>query len=100
MAVNGGGTLPAQEGKASTSIYNTDWSQSESASDSQSKPDLNGEPKITTSAYTRNDVNAGLDPEKFYYEFVGECYVHGMTGGDTITPQNDEGIKIKVFEMS
>ena len=36
---------------------------------------------------------------KYYYEFVGECYLHGMMDGEAIKYQNDNEIKAETFEL-
>ena len=36
---------------------------------------------------------------KYYYEFVGECYLHGMMDGEAIKYQNDNEIKAEIFEI-
>jgi hypothetical protein len=37
--------------------------------------------------------------ENFWYEFIGECYVHGMMDGDAIKYQSQNEIKPRVFEL-
>lgn len=37
--------------------------------------------------------------ENFWYEFIGECYVHGMMDGDAIKYQNQNEIRARVFEL-
>ena len=39
------------------------------------------------------------DPKHYYYEFIGECYVHGMMDGEAIKYQNDNAIKVLHFEL-
>jgi hypothetical protein len=39
------------------------------------------------------------DDEKWYYEMLGECYVHGMMDGEAMAHQNDKGIPRTVFEI-
>jgi hypothetical protein len=34
-----------------------------------------------------------------HYEFLGECYIHGMMDGEAMASQNNEGLKTKVFEL-
>ncbi len=36
---------------------------------------------------------------KYYYEFVGECYLHGMMDGEAIKFQNDNEVKAETFEI-
>ena len=36
---------------------------------------------------------------KYYYEFVGECYLHGMMDGEAIKYQNQNDIKAEMFEL-
>ena len=42
---------------------------------------------------------AKKDVSKYYYEFVGECYLHGMMDGEAIKYQNDNQIKAEMFEI-
>ena len=35
----------------------------------------------------------------YYYEMMGECYVHGMMDGEAMASQNNEGIRTSVFEI-
>jgi hypothetical protein len=35
----------------------------------------------------------------YYYEFFGECYIHGMMDGEAMAVQNNEGIASQVFEL-
>lgn len=39
------------------------------------------------------------DSRRFYYEFIGECYVHGMMDGEAIEYQNFKEIKPQTFEL-
>jgi len=45
----------------------------------------------------KGDENKG--DENFWYEFIGECYVHGMMDGDAIKYQNQNEVKAQVFEL-
>jgi hypothetical protein len=36
---------------------------------------------------------------QWYYEMMGECYVHGMMDGEAMAHQNNEGISTTVFEI-
>jgi hypothetical protein len=36
---------------------------------------------------------------QYYYEMLGECYVHGMMDGEAMAHQNDKGIPWAVFEI-
>ena len=36
---------------------------------------------------------------QWYYEMMGECYVHGMMDGEGMAYQNNEGISTTVFEI-
>jgi hypothetical protein len=76
---DGEGPLPTQR-KSSATVTGTDTPQTEIATDSGLKPDLQGEPNGTAPSGNGDDSNAGLDPEEFYYEFIGECYIHGDDG--------------------
>lgn len=35
----------------------------------------------------------------YSYEFLGECYVHGMMDGEAIAVQNNEELRTKIFEL-
>ena len=35
----------------------------------------------------------------WWYEMLGECYIHGMMDGEAMAYQNNEGIKTTVFEI-
>ena len=35
----------------------------------------------------------------FYYEIIGECYVHGMMNGEALEWQNEKEVKARVFEL-
>ena len=50
-------------------------------------------PRPTTDEPLKESVN------KYYYEFVGECYLHGMMDGEAIKYQNDNEIKAEMFEL-
>jgi len=39
------------------------------------------------------------DDGQWYYEMLGECYVHGMMDGEAMAHQNDNGIPCTVFEI-
>jgi hypothetical protein len=39
------------------------------------------------------------DDGQWYYEMLGECYVHGMMDGEAMAHQNDKGILPTVFEI-
>jgi hypothetical protein len=46
------------------------------------------------------DIPDNANPkEGFFYEFIGECYVHGMMDGEAIKHQNDEDIRAQIFEL-
>lgn len=59
------------------------------------------EPKSgnTEPAHAADDAKPIEDPKHYYYEFIGECYIHGMMDGEAIKYQNDEDIKAQVFEL-
>jgi len=38
-------------------------------------------------------------PHDDYYEFLGECYLHGMMNGEAIKWQNEENIRTQSFEL-
>ena len=35
----------------------------------------------------------------YSYEFLGECYIHGMMDGEAIAVQNNEELKTEIFEL-
>jgi hypothetical protein len=39
------------------------------------------------------------DDGQWYYEMLGECYIHGMMDGEAMAHQNDKGIPWRVFEI-
>jgi hypothetical protein len=46
-----------------------------------------------------NFINKMGDDGQWYYEMMGECYVHGMMDGEAMAHQNNEGISTTVFEI-
>ena len=50
-------------------------------------------PRPNTDEPLKESVN------KYHYEFVGECYIHGMMDGEAIKYQNDNEIKAEMFEL-
>ena len=57
----------------------------------------NWQDKIRPRPQTQEPVKENLS--KYYYEFVGECYLHGMMDGEAIKYQNDNEIKAEIFEL-
>lgn len=43
--------------------------------------------------------NKRVDDNWCYYEFLGECYIHGMMDGEAMAYQNDENLRAQVFEL-
>ena len=39
------------------------------------------------------------EDDKYWYEFLGECYIHGMMDGEAMAHQNDKGTPAQVFEL-
>jgi hypothetical protein len=39
------------------------------------------------------------DDGNYFYTMMGECYIHGMMDGEAMASQNNEGIRMSVFEM-
>jgi hypothetical protein len=37
--------------------------------------------------------------DRFYYEIIGECYVHGMMNGEALEWQNEKEVKARIFEL-
>ena len=42
---------------------------------------------------------SGLVPPKIHYEFVGECYVHGMMDGEAFRIQKEKGLQYEMFDL-
>ena len=50
--------------------------------------------------WTRTDAEGLLMQQKWsHYEFLGECYVHGMMDGEAMDYQNAKDISAQVFEL-
>jgi hypothetical protein len=45
----------------------------------------------------RNDY--WLPEPTHYYEIIGECYVHGMMGGEAFAAKNERDIGQQIFEL-
>jgi hypothetical protein len=47
------------------------------------------------------ETKAQDSDELFWYEFIGECYVHGMMDGEAVEYQNrnDSKMKRRIFEL-
>lgn len=101
------GTVNSQQNS-----FNSDLASERKAQAATSlPPDLtstkNQRPKPNTKSPTpSSDLTQDLhtpklltEEDKFYYEFIGECYIHGMMEGDAIKHQKDQGIKPQVFEL-
>ena len=43
--------------------------------------------------------NKRVEDNVRYYEFLGECYIHGMMDGEAMAYQNEKGLGVKVFEL-
>ena len=39
------------------------------------------------------------EDDKYWYEFLGECYIHGMMDGEAMAHQNDTETPARVFEL-
>jgi hypothetical protein len=70
----------------------------------QTKPTVKPKPRhmqnlMSLSDRMSNNESAPEKDEFFWYEFIGECYVHGMMDGDAIKHQNENGIKAQSFEL-
>jgi hypothetical protein len=63
------------------------------------EPTSEPNPRNETKPADNTDESKSRDPREFYYEFIGECYVHGMMDGEAIKYQNDQNIKAQVFEL-
>lgn len=53
----------------------------------------------TASSYWTKKPRRRLPLDQFYYEVIGDCYVHGMMDGEAIAFQNDEGTRPQIFEL-
>ena len=50
--------------------------------------------------WARNDEeNLRIQEQWCYYDFLGECYVHGMMNGEAMAYQNERGISNQSFEL-
>lgn len=66
------------------------------------KPPLKPKPNHivdTPGSSARSTNGEGISDEYYWYEFVGECYVHGMMDGEAIKHQNQNEIPVKIFEL-
>lgn len=43
--------------------------------------------------------NRRVSDNRCYYEFLGECYIHGMMDGEAMAYQNDNSIRPQMFEL-
>lgn len=50
-------------------------------------------------APSETGVPLKANPRKSYYEFVGECYLHGMMDGEAIKYQNENEVRAEIFEI-
>jgi hypothetical protein len=41
----------------------------------------------------------GEESRYFYYQFLGEAYVHGIMDGEAMDYQNTQEIKTEIFEL-
>jgi len=64
--------------------------------------------KSVTRKPTPNEPYKVLEPDPVYYEFIGECYVHGMMNGEAITvkgkstaedAESEDSMKTIIFEL-
>jgi len=53
----------------------------------------------TTSQAQKSKIRSKAEDLEYWYEFIGECYVHEMMDGDAITYQNTYGKRARVFEL-
>jgi hypothetical protein len=121
------GTVPAEvERPQPSSEEGPGWAKEEETSQLMNGQNNSGEKKSNPKSSTENvgrkmrskswplervvtqaeDKSDESDQEKkadnskrFYYEFIGECYVHGMMDGEAIEYQNFKGIKPRTFEL-
>jgi len=66
------------------------------------KPDADLKPKLDVidgAAGKTSKQKPGVAPHPVYYEFFGECYVHGMMDGEAIKYQNDKQVPKTIFEL-
>ena len=77
-------------------LYNADkrWKE---MMESWSKTISTWQAKIRPRPNTDEPLKESAD--KYHYEFVGECYIHGMMDGEAIKYQNDNHIKAEMFEL-
>jgi hypothetical protein len=67
------------------------------ASDKKHEDELT-EAEYTAKVKEKFQQSLGEDG-KYYYEMLGECYIHGMMDGEAMAHQNNEGIPTTVFEI-
>lgn len=48
---------------------------------------------------TPSTESASEKDEDYWYEFIGECYVHGMMDGEAIKYQNQNEVRARIFEL-
>ena len=46
-----------------------------------------------------DDHNKRVPDNRSFYEFLGECYIHGMMDGEAMGYQNEKSIPAQVFEL-
>ena len=66
----------------------------------------NTEAESSAEEYTENEkelagkIKVALSEDDYwYYEFLGECYIHGMMDGEAMAYQNNNGVRAQVFEL-
>lgn len=67
---------------------------------------LNAEAESNAKEYTENEkevaekIKATLSEDDYwFYEFLGECYIHGMMDGEAMAYQNHNIVRAQVFEL-
>jgi hypothetical protein len=65
-----------------------------------------GNPKSDAEKYKPNEneymarINEALgEDDLYYYEFLGECYIHGMMDGEAMAYQNNNEVRSQMFEL-
>ena len=88
--VTANGTVPAE-------VEQSQPSTEEGPARTKAKSNPKSSPEILEDK--SHASGSGKEARPSYYEFLGECYVHGMMDGEAIEFQNFEEIKAQTFEL-
>jgi hypothetical protein len=65
--------------------------------ENKEKEDQNRKNKEELLEYVRKERKDYYSP--WHYEFLGECYIHGMMDGEAMAAQNRDAIPTTLFEL-